>query len=59
MAENTAVNNQITDAVTQVTTNTTGENPAEALANVFKAEQSRNSDEQTEPGSIPPQEKAP
>jgi len=37
MAENTAVNSQVTDSVTQVNTNTLGIAPATATGNLYQA----------------------
>lgn len=37
MADNTAVNSQITDAVTQVNTKVLGDAPAMAMGNLFQA----------------------
>jgi hypothetical protein len=37
MAENTAVNSQITDSVTQANTKVTGEVPATGMGNLFEA----------------------
>jgi hypothetical protein len=55
MSENTSVNSQITDSVTQTTTKVIGESPASAMSNMYQNisdEGQQNTDDNQQPENM-------